>query len=411
MPSHASEPPATSFDTYSRLLAHPEFAGLYASFTLTTAASALSGLALGTLVHRQTGSAFLTAISMYGATLATVVGALTLMSVADARRPRRTLLLLQLVSLAGVAGQAVPGIPLPARFLLLVVLGFLQSLGTGTRMGLLTEVVPSSSYALARSLMNITAGGTAIVSLAVGALLLATLSPQGLFVVATALGGLAVAVVAGTIRERSICLSTRPGLRQTWVTNRALFARPGRRALLVNLWVPNGLVVGCEALFISWDPAHAGLLLAAGSAGMLLGDLAVGRLMSADQRQRSAFALRLLLAAPFLVFATSPGLVLAVVAVFVASAGFAATLPLQERLIDLTAPAVRGQVQGVESAGRMTWQGLGGALAGAVAQAVHPGTAMVVMSLASLAVTIATKPWVDRAHGRARAEPSTGVAH
>lgn len=396
MPSHASDLPAASLDTYSRLLAHREFAGLYASFTLTTAAGALSGLALGTLVHRQTGSAFLTAISMYGATLATVVGALTLMSVADARRPRRTLLVLQLVSLLGVAGQAVPGIPLPARFLLLVVLGFLQSLGTGTRMGLLSEVVPSSSYALARSLMNITAGGMSILALAVGALLLAILSPQGLFVVATALGGLAVAVVAGTIRERSIRLSTRPGLRQTWVTNRALFARPGRRALLVNLWVPNGLVVGCEALFIPWDPAHAGLLLAAGSAGMLLGDLAVGRLMRAARRQRAAFALRLLLAAPFLVFAAAPGLALAAVAVFVASAGFAATLPLQERLMDLTAPPVRGQVQGVESAGRMTWQGLGAALAGGLAQVVHPGTAMAVMALASLAVTIATKPWVDR---------------
>ncbi len=49
----------------------------------------MSGFALGSLVDRQTGSPFLTAVSMDGATFATVLGALTLMSVADGRRPRR----------------------------------------------------------------------------------------------------------------------------------------------------------------------------------------------------------------------------------------------------------------------------------------------------------------------------------
>lgn len=392
-----SDDHSTSTTGYLVLLRNREFAGLFLGFTLTVAATTLSGFALGTLVNAQTRSPFLTAVSMYGATFATVLGALTLMSVADGKRPRRTLVALQCVSLAGVSAQAVPGLPLAVRFGLLLVLGFFQSLGTGTRMGLLAEVVPDSAYALARSLMNITSGGMAILGYATGAVLLRHLSPQGVFTVAAVLTGLGLAAVATTVRERSIRLTRRPGLRQTWTTNAALFSDPGRRALLLNLWVPNGLVVGCEALFISYDPGHAGALLAAGSAGMLLGDLAVGRLMTAEARRRHAFALRLLLAAPYLLFAAHPPLLVSAVAVFVASAGFAATLPLQEQLLELTPDPVRGQVQGVESAGRMTWQGLGAALAGGAAQYLTAGAAIAAAAAVSLLVTVASRSWVARA--------------
>ncbi|MEU6756515.1 hypothetical protein [Streptomyces sp. NPDC046685] len=381
---------------YRNLLRNVEFTGLYAGFTLTAAAGTLSGFALGSLVNDRTGSPFLTAVSMYGATFATVLGALTLMSVADGRRPRRTLVALQSASLVGVAAQAVPGLPLTVRFGLLLMLGFFQSLGTGTRLGLLAEIVPTSAYATARSLMNITSGGMAVLGYAVGAVLLRHLSPYGVFTVAAALTAVGLAVVAATVREHSIRLTRRPGLRQTWVTNQELFADPGRRALLLNLWVPNGLIVGCEALFISYDPRGAGTLLAAGSAGMLLGDLAVGRLLSADRRRRSAFALRLLLAVPFLVFGFHPPTLVAAAAVFLAGAGFAATLPLQEQLLALTPDAVRGQVQGVESAGRMTCQGLGAAIAGGLAQYLAPGSAIALAAAVSVAVTVLAAPAVAR---------------
>ncbi|MDT0402611.1 MFS transporter [Streptomyces edwardsiae] len=390
MPSDASAPTTT----YRALLRNREFAGLYVSFTLTVAASTLSGFALGTLVDARTGSPFLTAVSMYGATFATVLGAMTLMSVADGNRPRRTLVALQCVSLAGVAAQAVPGLPLTARFALLLVLGFFQSLGTGTRMGLLAEVVPATAYVPARSLMNITSGGTAVLGYALGAVLLRHLTPQEVFLTAAALTGAGLAVVAATARDHSIRPPRRPGLRQTWTTNRTLLSRGGPRALLLNLWVPNGLIVGCEALFISYAPGHAGILLAAGAAGMLLGDLTVGRLLTPAARARCAFPLRLLLAAPYLLFALRPPLLLATAAVFLASAGFAATLPLQERLLAVTPAGVHGQVQGVESAGRMTWQGIGAAVAGALAQYMTPATAITAHAATSIALTLASRPYV-----------------
>ncbi|MFJ7150130.1 MFS transporter [Streptomyces sp. NPDC100445] len=397
MPSDAPVPASPPPAGYRALLRNREFAGLYAGFTLTAASSTLAGFALGTLVDERTRSPFLTAVSMYGATFATVFGALTLMSVADGNRPRRTLVLLHGLSLLGVAAQAVPGLPLAARFGLLLLLGLFQSLGTGTRMGVLAEIVPASTYALARSLMNITSGGTAILGYAVGAALLRHLSPEEVFGVAAGLGALALGAVAATVREHSIRPARRPGLRRTWRTNVALFAHPGRRALLLNLWVPNGLIVGCEALFISYAPDDAGTLLAAGSAGMLLGDLTVGRLLDADRRRRHAFALRLLLAVPYLLFAADPPTPVAATAVFLASAGFAATLPLQEQLLALTPDPVRGQVQGVESAGRMTWQGIGAAAAGGIAQYLGPGTTITAVAALSVAVTVFSRPFVVRA--------------
>lgn len=396
-PSPPLRPAAASPSTYRALLAVVEFRGLYASFTLTVAASTLSGFTLGTLVQEQTGSPLLTALSMYGATFATVLGALTLMSVADARRPRRVLVGLQVLTLLSVAAQAVPDLPLPVRFALLLVTGFFQSLGTGARLGLLAEVVPASAYALARSLMNITSGGMSVLGFTVAAVLLQRVSASWVFVLSALLTGIGLVAVAASVRERSVRLTRRPGLRQTWAINAVLARQPVQRVLLVNLWVPNGLIVGCEALFLSYDPARAGLLLAAGSAGMLVGDLAVGRLLTGAQRARWAFGLRVLLAAPFLLFAFQVPLPVLVIAVFCSSAGFAATLPLQELLLTLTPEEVRGQVQGVESAGRMTWQGLGAVAAGGLAQYTGPTTAITAMAATSLAITVATRPLVHRA--------------
>lgn len=130
---------------------------------------------------------------------------------------------------------------------------------------------------------------------------------------------------------------------------------------------------------------------------MLFGDLAVGRLFTAEQRRRSAFALRLLLAAPCLLFAVHPPVLVATAAVFIASVGFAAALPFQEQLLESTPDPVRRQVQGVESAGRMTWQGIGAAIAGGMARHFPSGTAVTIVAAVSIAVTVLSRPFVVRA--------------
>jgi hypothetical protein len=80
---------------------------------------------------------------------------------------------------------------------------------------------------------------------------------------------------------------------------------------------------------------------------MPAGDVLVGRFIPARWRERLAAPLRLLPAAPYLIFILDPPLPLAAVAITLASVGYAASLLLQERLIALTPADVRGQALGL----------------------------------------------------------------
>jgi len=70
-------------------------------------------------------------------------------------------------------------------------------------------------------------------------------------------------------------------VQRTVAVNRRLLCSPITRPLYIALWVPNGLVVGCESLFVPYGNAAsaghgslAGWLFASTAAGMMAGDLA-----------------------------------------------------------------------------------------------------------------------------------------
>src|SRR3954468_18988911 len=75
--------------TYRDLFAVREFRALWTSSALSTAAMTMSGLALATVVHAETGSALLSALAMFGPSVVQVVGATTLMSAAAPGPPPR----------------------------------------------------------------------------------------------------------------------------------------------------------------------------------------------------------------------------------------------------------------------------------------------------------------------------------
>ncbi|SHF77993.1 MFS transporter [Geodermatophilus nigrescens] len=392
--------------TYRALFASPEFRALWTAGALTTAASTTSSLALATLVHRTTGSALLTAVAMFGPSAAQALGATTLMSAADASPPRRTLLLVAAASTAALALQALPGLPTPVRLLLVVGVAYVTSVGSGARWGLLTDVVPAAAYPLARSTMNVAVGAFQVVGFAVGGLLLTALTTAQVFVLAALVSAAALPVLRLGVAERAPRRSGRAGLAETVRSNRLLLAHRDTRTLLVALCVPNGLVVGCEALFVPYAGERAGWLLVAGAAGMMAGDLVVGRFLTPAARRRSNTALRLLLAVPFLAFAVAPGIPLAAVLVGVATVGYAAALAQQEWLVALTPGELRGQVLGVESALRMTGQGVFAAAAGALADLSAPGAVMAGLAAASVLVSLVLAPGLRRAARAATAVPA-----
>ncbi|MEV0200194.1 MFS transporter [Nonomuraea sp. NPDC050691] len=395
--------------TYGDLFRVPQFVPLFASSAAKTMGTTVSGLALGTLVYAATGSPLLSALSMFGSSFAQVVGATALMSAADRLPPRAALTVLAAALGLGTAVLAIPGLPVWAIFVVLFGLGLVASLGGGVRQGLLTELLPERAYVLGRSVLNASVGITQICGFALGGLLLTTLTPRGTLLAAAALDLAAALIAYFGLGHRPARASGRPSVAATWRINVRLWSSAPRRYVFLALWVPNGLIVGCEALFVPYAPGHAALLFALAAAGMLAGDVLVGRFVPARWRERLAAPLRFLLAAPYLIFFLHPAPVLAAVAVTVASVGYAASLMLQERLVALTPSDVRGQALGLNSSAMMTMQGVGATLAGALAQYTSPALAMSVMAAASVLVTACLAPGLRPGPARQglRSEPVT----
>jgi predicted MFS family arabinose efflux permease len=382
--------------TYRELFRTPEFTPLFLACTGQVAAQTVSGLALGTLVYAATRSPLLSALSMFGSSFAQMIGAATLLSASDRLPPRAAMTCTALVYALGTAVLAVPGLPLWAVFAIIVSLGLVASVGSGVRYGLLSEILPREGYLLGRSVLNMSVGTMQICGFAIGGVLVTVLSPRGTLLAGAALYLVAAVVALRGLGRRPPRAAGRPSIAQTWRTNVRLLSAAPRRYVYLALWVPNGLIVGCESVFIPYAPRHAGLLLALAALGMLIGDTLTGRFVPGRWRRRLDAPLRLLLAVPYLVFALHPALPLAATAVMIASVGYAATLLLQDRLMALTPDDMQGQALGLHSSGMLTMQGIGATLAGAVAQHTSPATAMAVMAAASVTVTLVLAPGLRR---------------
>ncbi|MGV9346534.1 MFS transporter [Streptomyces spiralis] len=390
--------------SYQDLFRTPEFTPLFLSAAAQTVAQTVSGLALGTLVYRATDSPLLSAVSMFGPSIAQVLGATLFLSGADRLPPRRALAGIALAFAAGTAVLALPGLPVWAVFAVVLVQGLVASLGGGVRWGLLNEILSSGDgdgdsgragaggggdgYLLGRSVFNMMSGIMQITGYATGGVLVAVLSPRFSLVLAAVLFAVAAAVVHLGLSRRPPRSAGRPSVSATWRANARLWSDRPRRLTYLGLWLPNGLVVGCESLYVSYAPSSAGTLFACAALGMLAGDLTVGRLLPPPVRRRAATPLLLLLAGPYLLFVLHPPVPVAACLVALASAGFGASLVQQERLMTLTPGELSGHALGLHSAGMLTLQGVSASLAGSVAQVASPAVAMTVMALASTGVTL-----------------------
>jgi predicted MFS family arabinose efflux permease len=375
--------------TYRELFQAPEFTPLFATSALQVAGTTVSGLALSTLVYAATGSPLLSALAMFGPSLAQVLGATVLLSAADRLPPRAAMAGLAVLFAVGQVVLSMPGLPVWTLFTVVLGLGPFASLAGGVRYGLLNEILAREAYLLGRSVINMAVGIMQICGFAAGGVLVALLSPQGTLLVGAGLYLLAAVAARFGLSHRGPRAAGRPSVAATWRNNGLLWSSAPRRYVYLAMWVPNGLIVGCESLFVPYAPTNAGLLFALAAVGMLVGDTVTGRFVPATLRSRLGPPLRLLLAAPYLVFALYPPLPVALAAVTLASIGYSATLLLQERLMALTPDELSGHALGLHSSGMLTMQGIGAVIAGAVAEQTSPAVAMTALAVTSVAVTLA----------------------
>jgi predicted MFS family arabinose efflux permease len=392
--------------SYRSLLAIREFRVLFVNRCVVYISIAASGLAMGTITYGATRSAVLTGLSMFGGPLVSVVAAQFLLAASDSVRPRTALMLQTGAAFAADALQCVPGMPWQARFLLLAIPYVANSMFSGTQWVIVGDIVPDGSFVLARSALNLAAAGMQVLGYGVGGLVLLWLSPRGLFCVAAVADLASMINVRLGVRDRParagrVRASRGPNVaRRTVALNRRLLGSPVTRPLYLAMWIPNGLIVGCESLFVPYGhDGHrsvAGFLFSAAAAGMMAGYLTVGRCVPERRRDGLIEPLRLLLAVPYGLLFLAPAYQVTLLLVFAASFGYSASLPLQERLIRHTAGDVRGQVMGLYSQGLMAGQSIGALIAGTVATSLRPGLAMGVMGTASITVTLVLIPGLRR---------------
>ena len=374
--------------TFREIFAVAEFRALFAGQSLTTAGRTMQMLALSALVYAATGAPLLAALALLGGLLPQAIGALTLLSYADRVRPRGFLGTWYAAKAAAALLLASGVLPIWAMLVLIMAFGAGDALAAAVSGAVLAEILPGG-YVLGRSVLNMSGGAMQIVGFAAGGAMLALLDARGALFVAAGLITLSALVTVAGLRSRPPRATGRAGVAATWRADRALLGSPAVRPLLLAAWVPNGLIVGAEAMYVPYAGPAAGVLFMAGAAGMLLGDLVVGRWVPATARERLTSPLQSLLAAPYLLFLLSPGPVTAAVAVFGASIGYAGTLGLQQRLLEVVPGELTGQAIGLEASGRMTFQAIGAALIGAVAEVTGAAIAMTVAGAASLLVNAA----------------------
>jgi hypothetical protein len=303
--------------------------------------------------------------------------------------------------------QAIPGLPWGGRFALLAVPYVVGAMFSGVVWVVVRDIVPIESFILARSTLNLAVGAMQVVGYGLGGVALIWLSPTDLFLLAAGAALVSLVATRFGIRDRpprAAAAGTLTG--RTRQVNRALLGSSVTRPLYVAMWVPNGLVVGCEALFVPYGHGTlAGVLFGSAAAGMMLGDLVVGRFLSSRRRDALIGPLRLLLATPYLLLLLSPPHAVTVVLAFVASVGYAASLPLQERLFRHVDDSIQGQTMGLYGQGLAIWQALSALLAGGVASFLDPAHAMGVMACASVAVTLLNTPGLRRSAPDAEPAP------
>ncbi|MGW6447868.1 MFS transporter [Lentzea sp. NPDC055074] len=400
----------TTRGTLRELVGLREFRAMWIGSTLSTAGDQLAAVALSLLVFERTRSVAATALTWSLTLFPPLISGPLLGWVAD-RFPRRTVMVTTAwLQAALMAAMAIPGMPLWAMIVLLVVVLAISSPYLAAQEASLPNVLPPKRYD----------DGVALFGTSVDIAQMAGLAAAG-FLVAHTSPGLALAINAGTFVVLAILVQTsvkhRPaadplgrkkkddedqprGVLTLMVAEPRLRTLLGVRLLAGLAMVPEGLAVPLAAsLNAVWA---VGLILAIEPAANVLGVALLFRLVrDPAKRERLIGPLAILSLAPLIMFAFNPNLTWTIVLLVIAGIGGAYHTPARSAWMRLLPDQYRGRAYGIGRAALRSSQGGGMALAGVVAHSIGSVTATIAGAggIGLLLATQATFAW-RRARGR-----------
>ncbi|MFI6651511.1 MFS transporter [Streptomyces sp. NPDC050529] len=379
-PLTAPDAPATAGGPrgYGAVFAVREFRAVFAAHLLSLLGVVVSELALTVLVYDLTASPLLSALTFALGMLPYLVGGTLFAGIADRYPARRVLVTCDLICAGCVAVMVLPGTPVAGLLVLRCLVAAVSPVFTGTRMAALTDILGEGDlFVLGRSLLRIVSQSALLAGFGVGGLLLAVVSPRGAITITVATFLCSAALLRLGTRDRPARTGGGAGgtlLKESLSGARLVFGHRRIRALMLLFWLPPVFVVAPEALAapyadeIGVGSTALGLLMCAMPVGSIAAELYAGAALG--PRSRSLIVLPLAAAGllPLVLYGFRPGVALAAVALVLAGAGSAYVIGLDQWFVEAVPDELRGRAMTLLTAGLMTLQGVGMALAGLAAE-------------------------------------------
>ncbi|MFF3849909.1 MFS transporter [Streptomyces sp. NPDC002328] len=386
--------------TYGQVFAVAQFRAVFAGRLLGVMSDTLRAVALAVLVYDRTGSPLLTAVTMTINFLPQAAGGLFLAAMADRFTPRT------LIS-TGYALQCAVGLllafghlPVAASLVLVAGVACLTPVTTGATARVLAEALTGDTYVLGRSLSYIVAVSAQMVGMAAGGTLVVWLGVERTMLVTAGAHLVAAAIsrlfLSPARAPRASAPATGGGsiVRRTLQGNAALVANPGVLKLIMVQCLPAAYLAAAGSLLIPYSahrgfsPQQTGVLLAATSVGMLIGDVVIGRAFAPATRERLVLPLLLVMGTPSLTLALDLPYPAVAAAYVVTGTGSAYLLGLQRRFLEAVPAELQGQGFALLNTTTMSIQGVGPLVFGVVAEFVPIGVAIALTGVGSVATTL-----------------------
>lgn len=370
-----------------------EYRRLWSATVISELGDQLARVAVVMLVHQQTSSAWLTALSYALTYVPTIMGGSLLATLAD-RYPRRNVMIsADLIRAILVALIAIPGVPLWALYALLFAVQALESPARAARAAILPQMLSGERYTVGVAAYHVTNQATYVLGFLVGGLVVAATGPRPAFVIDAATFVVSALLVSRlpAYAPAESALVAKPRLRDRieTITGHPRLRRLAALALLaafsmtpLALAVPYGRQIGL-------DEGLSSLLMAAIPAGYVAGTFVLTKRVRPETRPRLLGPLALASFVPLLGAALLPPLPVMLVLLVACGALTAYQVVANAEFVALVPDKRRGGAVGVVVAALTAAQGLAMVVAGIVAEFAGAGGAIALFGTAGVLAALA----------------------
>jgi MFS family permease len=339
---------------------------LFAANLLSQVGDQLTKVAVSALVLARTGSTLLAATAFAVTYLPLILGGPVLSAFADRQPRRRVLLACDTARALLVLVVAAPRLPTAVLLIVLFAANLCGSPFNSAKAALMPDLLPGDRYALANGLDAIVRQAAQVGGFAAGGVLVWALSAEGAILADAATFALSALLV---LRGLPVIPATAPlagkegsgwrrrsALAGSLRATRLVFGDHRLRAYVLLFWVASSCTFVYEAIAVPYaqelggGPRVAGMLLAAGPLGQVIGIVVLGRL-DPRLRMRLLLPLAVLSVAALIPVLATPRLPLALTCIAVAGIGSAFQQPLNTLFGRAVPDEYRGRAFGMVISG------------------------------------------------------------